>query len=140
MTYQTPKYNVVKESEWVRVMPDITQNNALTDMIESGVEALSNAISHILWDIANEIVLESRLEYAPVRTGLLRSNIRATVPDQNGDTTSTTLISDVPYSWVVHEYHKTKNEYLAEPFMQVVESGLIEERVARAYLERLGLE
>ena len=139
MSYQTPKYNVVSEKEWAKAAPDIAEYNAISSAIENFVRDFGNVMEQILWEEANAIVLESRLEYAPVRTGRLRSNIRAESPESSSQEVSVNLVSDVTYAPYVHEYHKTKSKYLETPFMQVVESGILEDRIGRAYLERLNL-
>lgn len=139
MSYETPKYKLVSEKEWARAVPDIREYNAISDAIANFVRDFSTEMEQIIWETANDIVQESRLDYAPVRTGRLRSNIRAEFPETSAQSVSVNMVSDVPYAPYVHEYHKTRSKYLEEPFMQIVDSGLLEERIANAYLEKLGL-
>jgi ABC-type phosphonate transport system ATPase subunit len=129
MSYDSPKYGKVPNTEFRVAMKDIARFNLVDDWLEE-VRGRMRGLDKVLLDIAREVVLESRLEYVPVRTGRLRSSIMAYVINSG----SVNIVAQTPYAAIVHETHKTKSKYLETPFMQMVDSGIIEDRLTRYIL------
>jgi hypothetical protein len=129
MSYETPKYNKVPTAEFQVAIKDIARFNLVDDWLEE-VRSRMQGLDKVLLDIAREVVLESRLKYVPVRTGRLRSSIMAYIIESG----SVNIVAQTPYAARVHEEHKTKSKYLETPFMQMIESGIIEDRLTRYIL------
>jgi hypothetical protein len=116
---------------WAKASKDITTWNNVNDWLEE-VRGRTQGLDRVLLDITREIALEARLEYVPVKTGRLRSSIQNYLISSGAVRVS----ASTPYADYVHEYHKTKSKYIEKPFMQMVDSGIIEDRLSRYILEK----
>lgn len=139
--YEAPKYNKVSIPRFTVAMRDIKRYNIMDDFIKKTVSNMGDDISKIVYDVSREVMLESKLNYVPVLTGRLRASGRVGIPQYGGGKEIFADMSyNTPYAWFVHQYHKSKSKYLEIPFDEVVDSGIMEERISRKILQNLGLE
>lgn len=146
MNYETPKYGEGKVEMWIEASRDIKGFNALDDMIKEllplthGGPSGDDVLTRILYEEARQIMLESKLQYVPVKTGRLRSSGLVMIPVVSGDSYSIRMGYYVPYAMRQHEEHKTKSRFLEIPLRNALESGTFQDRVARRYAAEMGFE
>lgn len=135
--YVSPRYPATNRmfgqtlKVWTKASKDIAAWNNVDDWLEE-MRAKMQGLDKVLLDITREVVLEARLEYVPVKTGRLRSSIQNYLVSSG----AVRVYASTPYADYVHEFHKTKSKYIEKPFMQMVDSGIIEDRLSRYILEK----
>ena len=138
--YESPKYDKVPIAKFTRAMQDIKAYNAMDDATKHFVKDFGDTLSKVVYNVAREVMLESKLNYVPVLTGRLRSSGLVATPQYfRKNEIYTELSYNTPYAYYVHENHKTKSKYLEKPFDEAVDSGIMEERIAREILRELNL-
>lgn len=141
MAYETPKYNRVSIPQFTLAMRDIKEYNAMDTAHFNFNRDFGNDLSKIIYDVAREVMLESKLNYVPVLTGRLRASGLVGIPNYGGGKDIFVDLSyNTPYAWFIHEHHKSKSKYLEKPFDDAVDSGIMEERIARKILQNMGLQ
>lgn len=146
MSYETPKYDEASVKVFLKAAKDIKDFNALDDMIKEllplthGGPGGDDVLTRILYEEARQIMLESKLEYVPVKTGRLRSSGLVMIPVVSGGSYTIRMGYYVPYAQRQHEEHKTKSKFLEIPLRNALESGTFQERVARRYAAEMGFE
>lgn len=139
MPYETPKYDRVPIIKFTRAMKDIKEYNAMSDASMHFVRNMSDALSRIVYDVANEVMLESKLNYVPVLTGRLRSSGLVSIPKYyRKNEIMTELSYNTAYAFRQHVEHRSKSKYLEKPFEDVINSGIMEERISRKILQEMG--
>lgn len=143
MTYQSPRYPRFKpqgnlSDMWKKAMHDIRGYNAIDDMVKKSASNLSDEISKVMYNAAREIMLESKMAYVPVYTGRLRASGIVSIPQIRGNETTVVAQYLAPYAEYQHEFHKTKSNFLFKPLDEVLNSGVLEDRIARAMLKVWG--
>ena len=138
---QYSQFRRLTPADWKQASFDIKRYKAIDTMISKLVPGLSGELSKIAYDVASQVMVESKLEYVPVLTGRLRASGRAEIPQINNadGTVSVDLSYNTPYAWVQHETNPRKPKYLERPFWDVVNSGVMEERIARKILQMMEL-
>lgn len=138
---QYSQFRRLKPADWKQASFDIKRYKAIESSIKTLVPGLGDELSKIAHDVANEVMIESKLNYVPVLTGRLRASGRAEIPQINNadGTVSVDLSYNTPYAAEQHEKNARKPKYLERPFWDVVNSGIMEERIARKILQSMGL-
>jgi hypothetical protein len=147
MAYQSPKYPRFRPNQpysnfFKKASGNIRVSNAIDTSIFNFTKGMGDSLSRIAYDVAREVMTESKLEFVPVLTGRLRASGRAEIPQINNadGTVSVDLSYNTPYAWVQHETNPRKPKYLERPFWDVVNSGIMEERIARKILQSMGMD
>lgn len=124
---------------WMVAFKEIQRNYVISSAIKKTVSGLSDDLSKIIYEVASDVMQESKSNYVPVLTGRLRSSGRVAIP-QYGSAREifTDLSYNTPYAWFVHQYHRTKGHYLKLPFDDAVDSGMMEDRISRKILQSMG--
>lgn len=138
---QYSQFRRLTAADWKQAAFDIRKYKAIDSSIFKFTRGLGDELSKIAYDVAREVMTESKLEFVPVLTGRLRASGRVEIPQINNadGTVSVDLSYNTPYAWVQHETNPRKPKYLERPFWDVVDSGVMEERIARRILQSMGL-
>jgi hypothetical protein len=142
MAYLIPKFPKGYNAFWARASKDISMFNEIdtAQFKFTRNPKLTSDLERIVYNVAREVALEAKLNYVPVLTGRLRSSIIASLPySTNSDGSITVdITADVYYASYQHETHKTRKHFVEKPFDDMVDSGIMEERVARGIMSYLG--